>query len=98
VAELVGTIYLLHLQTPYKHARHYLGFSTHLKARLEHHRNGTGARFMQVVTEAGIPWRVARTWQGTRNDERRLKNWHNSAQLCPICLKEKHERTDAGRH
>ena len=90
MAELTGTIYLLHLETPYKHARHYLGFSTHLKARLEHHRNGTGARFMQVVTEAGIPWCVARKWQGTRYDERRLKNRHNSAQLCPICLKEKH--------
>lgn len=93
MSDLTGTIYLIHLDTPYKHARHYLGISTHLKARLAHHRNGTGARFMQVVTEAGIPWRVVRKWQGTRELERHLKNRHNSGQLCPICSKEKHEHT-----
>ena len=98
MADLTGTIYLIHLQTPYKHARHYLGFSTHLKARLDHHRNGTGARFMQVVTEAGIDWNVVRTWKGTRELERHLKNRHNSGQLCPICSKETHDHTDERRY
>lgn len=94
MADLAGTIYLIHLDTPYKHARHYLGFSTHLKARLDHHRNGSGARFMQVVTEAGIDWNVVRTWKGTRELERHLKSRHNSGQLCPICSKEKHGRNE----
>jgi predicted GIY-YIG superfamily endonuclease len=78
-------VYLLHFTQPYKHARHYLGCAEDVSARLSQHRNGTGARLTQVVREAGISWVVARTWRGGRRLERRLKNWHNSPQLCPIC-------------
>ena len=33
---------------------------------------GTAARLLQVITQAGIDWRLARTWQGTRQRERQL--------------------------
>ncbi|HUV88168.1 MAG TPA: endonuclease [Anaerolineae bacterium] len=78
-------VYLLHFQEPYKHARHYLGFCKDLTARLEQHRNGTGARLLSVVQAAGISWIVARTWDGGRDLERRLKARKNSPKLCPIC-------------
>ena len=55
-----GTVYLIHLDTPYKHARHYTGWTTDLDARLQAHRNGQGARLMKVITKAGITWRLAR--------------------------------------
>ena len=80
-----GTIYLLHFSKPYKHARHYLGFTFNLSARLEAHSKGTGARLLEVITLAGIAFELARTWQGTRNDERKIKNQKNTPRLCPMC-------------
>jgi len=84
-----GIIYLIHFDTPYKHARHYLGWTTNLDERLAAHRNGNGARLMEVIVNAGITWRLARTWTGSRELERQLKRQHNSPRLCPICSEEK---------
>lgn len=80
-----GTIYLIHFEVPYKHAGHYLGWAKNLDARIAHHRKGTGARLMAVVNAAGIRWQVAKTWEGDRNEERRMKNRGGSARHCPIC-------------
>ena len=38
--------YLLHFDPPYKHARHYVGYTEHLDVRVEQHRNGTGANLL----------------------------------------------------
>lgn len=85
----MGTVYLIHFDQPFSHARHYIGWTHNghtLRARLDHHQNGSGARLMRAVSRAGIPWRVVRTWRGMdRHFERRLKNQNNSARLCPIC-------------
>ncbi len=83
--------YLIHFDRRYKHAGHYLGSTANLEARLEQHRKGTkagGARLMEVVNLAGIPWRLARTWEGGREVEGRLKRWGNGCRLCPICKAE----------
>ena len=80
-------VYLLHFDTPYKHARHYLGSTDNLDVRLKAHRNGTGARLVEVVVGAGITFTLARVWEGDRILERRLKNQHNAPRLCPICNK-----------
>src|SRR5262245_35383509 len=77
------TVYLLHFAEPYQHAQHYLGVAEDLKKRLTLHAMGKGARLMEVITEAGIDWHLARTWEGDRKLERQLQNWHNSALLCP---------------
>jgi predicted GIY-YIG superfamily endonuclease len=82
-------VYLIHFETPYKHARHYLGSTHDLQARLQHHQAGTGARLMEVVSQAGISFHVSRTWQGGRDVERTLKGLKNSPQLCPTCLQQK---------
>ena len=81
----MGTIYLLHFDRPFKHAGHYLGWTSNLDARLGHHLNGTGANLLKHVKAAGIGWVVARTWTGDRNRERQLKNQGSRARLCPIC-------------
>jgi predicted GIY-YIG superfamily endonuclease len=78
-------VYLLHFNQPYKHARHYLGSADDLDARLERHRAGNGARLIEVITQAGIGFTLARTWEGGRKEERKLKDQHNSPRLCPIC-------------
>ena len=79
------TVYLIHFDKPYKHARHYLGSASDLNARLEEHRAGHGARLIQVIQEAGITWRLARTWEGGRLLEHYLKMRKNSPRLCPLC-------------
>lgn len=80
-----GTVYLIHFDTPYRHARHYVGWTSDLDARLRAHRSGRGSRLMEVITTAGITWQLARTWPGGRSRERAIKNRHESPRLCPLC-------------
>lgn len=85
-AGVLGTVYLLHFARPYQHAAHYRGWTSDLVTRLASHREGTGARLMAVVKDAGIDWTLARTWSGVdRNYERALKNQGGAARMCPLC-------------
>jgi predicted GIY-YIG superfamily endonuclease len=86
----MGCVYLIHFAEPLRHARHYLGYADNLEARLHHHKSGSGANLMRVVTRAGIEWEVVRTWEGaTRGDERRMKNGRHVPRFCPVCKAEK---------
>lgn len=79
-------VYLLHFSRKYHHAQHYIGWAKKVKKRVEHHRNGTGARLMQVIVQAGIDFEVAREWDdGDKTFERRLKKQKKASKLCPIC-------------
>ena len=82
-------IYLLHFKTPFKHAKHYLGFVQSpegLEARLKKHASGSGAKLMRAVSQAGIEFELARVWpDGDRTMERQLKNRNNTPTLCPCC-------------
>jgi hypothetical protein len=80
-----GTIYLLHFDEPFGHARHYLGWAKTLEHRLAVHGKAHGSALMRAVAAAGIGWRLARTWPGDRHRERQLKNQGSRARLCPIC-------------
>jgi predicted GIY-YIG superfamily endonuclease len=88
-----GTVYLIHFDIAYKHARHYTGWTADLDARLDAHRHGYGARLMQVITAAGITWQLARTWPGGRDRERAIKDRHQAPQLCPLCSPRPHPVT-----
>lgn len=82
-------VYLLHFKSPFKHAKHYLGFcekNEGLEARMERHTKGHGSKLVAAVTKAGIEFDIARTWpDADRNFERWLKNRKNTPELCPIC-------------
>jgi predicted GIY-YIG superfamily endonuclease len=81
-----GTVYLLHFSESYKHAAHYLGWTSGpLEERLRQHQSGTGARLIEVVTNTGITFELARTWSGSRKDERGKKRQGGAGMLCPIC-------------
>lgn len=89
------TVYLLHfeepigdLNNPRGQARHYLGYTDDLEQRLQAHRAGNGSAIMAEVARLGIEWQLARTWNGARDLERRLKNQHNGPRLCPLCQEE----------
>ncbi len=82
----MGTVYLIHFKTRYEHAGHYLGYTQALPYRLYLHRQGNGARLMEVVTQAGIDWMLIRVWENAdRGFERKLKNRHGAISLCPVC-------------
>ncbi|MEV6281032.1 hypothetical protein [Nocardia sp. NPDC051832] len=81
----VGTVYLLHFDSPFAHARHYTGWTRDLDARLDEHRAGRGARLMSVIGQHGITWQLARTWEGTRGRERQLKRAGGASRRCPLC-------------
>jgi hypothetical protein len=81
-----GTIYLLHFDEPYQHARHYLGWTGgQLQVRLSEHAGGRGARLLAVVASAGIGWRLARTWASVRARERQIKRQGGLSHHCPMC-------------
>jgi len=89
-AELVGTgqpgtIYLLHFDRSFRHARHYLGWTTDLTKRLAAHGTCDGSALMRAVADAGITWQLARTWPGDRHRERQLKGQGGRSRMCPLC-------------
>lgn len=87
-----GTVYLIHLESPIAHAQHYIGWSQYLKQRVEHHRRGTGAKFLAEAARRGINFDVARKWKNpNRNFERKLKNQKNARRFCPHCRADREE-------
>ncbi len=87
------TVYLLHYTQPIGNtanprgtAQHYLGSTNDLERRLTQHEAGkSGAGIVRAFVAAGVTFVLARTWEGGKQEERKLKNWHKARQLCPIC-------------
>ena len=78
-------IYILHFDTPYYHARYYVGYCADgtLEQRLARHRAGQGSRLLALEL-AGIDFTVALTHSGDRHFERRLKRAKNTPRFCPL--------------
>lgn len=90
LGHIVGSVYLIHLSRNLNGARHYLGFSTNVAARLERHKAGRGAPLLKAAAEKKIPFRVVRTWR--KRDgyfEQALKAGNELRDLCPVCRKKK---------
>jgi predicted GIY-YIG superfamily endonuclease len=86
-------VYLLHFERRYKHAGHYTGWASNIARRLEAHEAGRGARLLEVVTAAGIGWRLAAVYPGAdRAFERRRKGRGGASRWCPVCRGELLER------
>jgi predicted GIY-YIG superfamily endonuclease len=81
----LGMVYLLHFDRPYRHARHYCGWTTNVPERLATHATGRGARLLEVVAADGIGWQLARIWIGNRHRERAIKNQGGLSRSCPLC-------------
>ena len=76
---------MLHFDQPYKHARHYVGWTADLLDRLDPHANGHGARLVAVIWHAGIGFTLIRICEGTRRPERAIKNDGGAVRYCPAC-------------
>lgn len=82
---MTSGVYLIHFDQPYKHARHYVGYSDNIEERVALHQNGQGARLCEVVVNAGIGLQLVRTWEGAdRHFERKIHGRGKSI-YCPIC-------------
>lgn len=90
----MGTCYLLHIEPPYKRAKHYLGWTKADDSptrRFDTHLAGRGSPLIKAAIAAGSTVTISRTWaKASRTDERALKNQKNAPRFCPIC-KAKHK-------
>jgi hypothetical protein len=87
-------LYLLHSVLPVggtgsASARHYLGYSpspSTVVRRVQSHRDRHGACLTRAMMRVlGQKLLLANVWEGTREDERLLKNRHQLSVLCPVC-------------
>jgi predicted GIY-YIG superfamily endonuclease len=84
---------LFHCDQRYEHAGHYTGWAEDLDHRVAEHQAGRGARLIEVITQAGISFSLARTWPGvTRARERQLKRQGGASRHCPICQDDRKAR------
>lgn len=86
---MVGYVYVLHFDEPYRHAGHYVGCTTMLRERLTTHALGRGANLIRVALEAGNEFTLtglgACSHRKMRVLERQVKKWHGSADFCQTC-------------
>jgi predicted GIY-YIG superfamily endonuclease len=82
-----GTVYVLHFDQPFKHANHYIGFTTRtVEDRLVEHIIGDGSKFLAKVVAAGITFRLAVVFPNVDlRYEYQLKNRGGAKRVCPIC-------------
>lgn len=87
------TVYLLHIDPPLEHARHYIGFCEDGRndLRLAEHIAGRGARILAAAARAGRKITLVHTWPGaSRAFERKLKNRKAAPRWCPCCKPDRH--------
>jgi len=88
----VPDLYLLHFSTPYRHARHYLGYAVGTgRGRAYAKAQAAGAalgahELVQATQWAGIEIIVADVLVGAgRSEQRAMRASHNLARHCPVC-------------
>ena len=86
-------VYLLHLDPPYRHARHYLGYAVgtgrgHAYAKAQAKGVALGAHELVMAAQwSGCEIRVADVWVGEgRAFQRRLRANGSLSRFCPICI------------
>lgn len=80
---ILGTVYLIHFNQPYLHAK-CGGHS--VSERFERHKQSRGSKLLAHLNKLGIDYFIVRTWEfQDRYFERKLKKRKNSSKLCPVC-------------
>ena len=81
----LGSVYLLHFNRPYRHARHYVGFTRDLERRVARHQIGHGSPLIRAAGHAGIKVKIVRVWHNvTTRFERRVHKMQKRF-VCPSC-------------
>jgi predicted GIY-YIG superfamily endonuclease len=88
-----GTVYLLHYAEPLGFSQHYVGWTSSLDQRIEHHASGEGCYTTARFHTAGIGFVLARTWTGTLQLERKIKRG-GPVNYCPLCKDQRREQRE----
>ena len=83
-------VYLLHISPPYRHARHYIGYTEREVMERVHDHFGSGrgrqSPLVRAAIAAGCTVVIARIWpDGDRALEQKFKKWRKGPLLCPKC-------------
>jgi predicted GIY-YIG superfamily endonuclease len=84
-------IYIIHLDDPIAHARHYSGCTTNVTLRLLRHAQGHGSKLLAHARKTGVDWRLAAIFQvkedifSMRQAETWLKRQCHAPRYCPLC-------------
>lgn len=82
-------VYLLHLDPPLRHCRHYIGYArtgTNLDERLIRHQKGTGGVLPREAGKQGSIISLVYVWLTAGKEfERRLKRNGGAVRWCPVC-------------
>lgn len=81
-------VYLLHIDPPLGHARHYVGFSTDDDPcrRVEMHRKGAGSKMLRAAVRSGRKLTLVHFWTGAdRKFEAWLHKRRDASKWCPSC-------------
>lgn len=84
------TVYVLHIEPPYQHARHYTGYPPDKDAsrRIREHLDCTprGSPLVRAAIEAGCDVQVAHVFKRVGRDfEKWLKTRRDHRKWCPCC-------------
>ena len=83
------TVYLLHLEPPLRHSRHYVGYARderQLEERLKRHRAGTGGALLRPAVARGSTISLAHVWPDAPQEfERYVKSHGGAGRWCPLC-------------
>lgn len=87
-------VYVLHIEPPYRHARHYIGFTRGaVLDRYAVHMEGRGSPLIRAAVAAGHSVTVAHAWScGNRRFERHLKNRKDANRWCKLCAEKRRPR------
>lgn len=93
-------IYILHIDPPLKHARHYVGWTKDedVARRVSEHLKQRGRRpskLIRAALAAGCVVTLAGTLEGDRTFERKLKARGGAGGYCPRCKAEYNARAAA---
>lgn len=93
-------IYILHIEPPLAHARHYVGWTKDkdVSRRVKQHLTQSGRRpskLIRAALAAGRKVTLVGTLEGDRNFERQLKNRGGASNYCPACRPERNAKAAA---
>jgi len=81
-----GTTYLIHIDPPYKHDKHYKGWTDRPVAqRFADHLAGRGALLTRLAVQAGSRLTLARVWPNTTKDREDAIKRSGGKRMCPEC-------------
>jgi predicted GIY-YIG superfamily endonuclease len=94
------TVYVLHLTPPYRHARHYVGYTPDADAgrRVAEHLRGIGSPLVKAALAAGSAVSLAHEFPGAERDfERNLKDRKDVRCWCRMCGERRYAVPDPSR-